>query len=109
MLGRREPNFSVRPQDTALRIEAERFAPLTNQDVADLCAGFQAAVVDVVVDRVRVALRDFGPVAGHPTALVAAGGVAANGALRRALARQAGEAGLRWSPRPCRSAATTAR
>ncbi|MGF3024458.1 tRNA (adenosine(37)-N6)-threonylcarbamoyltransferase complex transferase subunit TsaD [Methylobacterium aquaticum] len=94
MLGRREPNFSLSGLKTALRIEAERIAPLTHQDVADLCASFQAAVVDVVVDRVRVALRDFGPVAGHPTALVAAGGVAANGALRRALAYQAGEAGL---------------
>ncbi|RVU20994.1 tRNA (adenosine(37)-N6)-threonylcarbamoyltransferase complex transferase subunit TsaD [Methylobacterium oryzihabitans] len=94
MLGRRTPDFSLSGLKTALRIEAERIAPLTQQDVADLCASFQAAVVDVVVDRVRVALRSFGPVAGHPTALVAAGGVAANGALRRALAQQAGEAGL---------------
>ncbi|WP_407519316.1 tRNA (adenosine(37)-N6)-threonylcarbamoyltransferase complex transferase subunit TsaD [Methylobacterium oryzisoli] len=94
MLGRPEPNFSLSGLKTALRIEAERIAPLTGQDVADLCASFQAAVVDVVVDRVRVALRTFGTVAGHPTALVAAGGVAANGTLRRALAQLAGEAGL---------------
>ncbi|ACL59335.1 tRNA (adenosine(37)-N6)-threonylcarbamoyltransferase complex transferase subunit TsaD [Methylobacterium nodulans] len=94
MLGRREPNFSLSGLKTALRLEAERIAPLTNQDVADLCASFQAAIVDVVVDRVRGALRAFGDVAGHPTALVAAGGVAANGALRRALTQLAGEAGL---------------
>jgi N6-L-threonylcarbamoyladenine synthase len=94
LLGRPEPNFSLSGLKTALRIEAERIAPLSHRDVADLCAGFQAAVVDVVVDRVRAGLRAFRGAAGHPTALVAAGGVAANGAIRRALAAQAGEAGL---------------
>lgn len=94
MLGRRQADFSLSGLKTALRIEAERLEPLASQDVADLCASFQAAVVDVVVDRVRVALRAFSTVAGHPTALVAAGGVAANGAIRRALAAQAGEIGL---------------
>ncbi|RUP17509.1 MAG: tRNA (adenosine(37)-N6)-threonylcarbamoyltransferase complex transferase subunit TsaD, partial [Methylobacterium sp.] len=61
---------------------------------------FQAAVVDVVVDRARVALRAFSDVAGRPTALVAAGGVAANGAVRRALASLAGEAGLSFVAPP---------
>ena len=95
MLGRPEPNFSLSGLKTALRIEAEKIAPLTDTDVADLCASFQAAVVDVVVDRTRVALRAFRAAAGHPTALVVAGGVAANEAMRRALQRLAGEAGLR--------------
>ncbi|MCC0808174.1 tRNA (adenosine(37)-N6)-threonylcarbamoyltransferase complex transferase subunit TsaD [Methylobacterium sp. W2] len=100
MLGRREPNFSLSGLKTALRIEAERLTPLSSADVADLCASFQAAVVDVVVDRVRVALREFGAIAGHPTALVAAGGVAANGAIRRALTTQANEAGLAFVAPP---------
>lgn len=100
MLGRREANFSLSGLKTALRIEAERLEPLASQDVADLCAGFQAAVVDVVVDRVRVGLRVFSAIAGHPTALVAAGGVAANGAIRRALAAQAGEVGLSFVAPP---------
>jgi N6-L-threonylcarbamoyladenine synthase len=47
-----------------------------------------------VADRSRVALRAFRESVGHPTALVVAGGVAANGAIRRALARLATEAGL---------------
>ncbi|EIZ86878.1 putative DNA-binding/iron metalloprotein/AP endonuclease [Methylobacterium sp. GXF4] len=94
MLGRREADFSLSGLKTALRIEAERIAPLAERDVADLCASFQAAVVDVVVDRARVALRAFSGVADRPTALVAAGGVSANGAIRRALAALAGEAGL---------------
>jgi N6-L-threonylcarbamoyladenine synthase len=95
LLGRPDPNFSLSGLKTALRLEAERTAPLTDQDIADLCAGFQAAVVDVVVDRTRAGLRAFQAAAGHPTALVAAGGVAANKTLRRALQRLASEAGLR--------------
>ena len=95
MLGRDRPDFSLSGLKTALRLEAEKVAPLTGTDVADLCASFQAAVVDVAVDRTRVALKLFRREVGHPSALVAAGGVAANGPIRRALARLAGEAGLK--------------
>ncbi len=95
MLGRPNPDFSLSGLKTALRLEAERVVPLSATDVADLCASFQAAVVDVVVDRTRVGLKKFREEVGHPTALVAAGGVAANGAIRRALSRLAGEAGLK--------------
>ena len=102
LLGRPKPDFSLSGLKTALRIEAERIAPLSDRDVADLCAGFQAAVVDTVVDRTRVALRAFRETAGHPTALVAAGGVAANQTLRRALERLARESGLRLVAPPLR-------
>jgi N6-L-threonylcarbamoyladenine synthase len=95
MLGRQKPDFSLSGLKTALRIEAERIAPLSDRDVADLCAGFQAAVVDVVADRTRVGLRAFREQVGHPTALVVAGGVAANHAIQRALARLATESGLK--------------
>lgn len=95
MIGRPRPDFSFSGLKTALRLEAQKVTPLTATDIADLCAGFQAAVVDVVEDRTRAALRLFQERLGRPTALVAAGGVAANDAIRRALARLAGEAGLR--------------
>lgn len=95
MLGRPKPDFSLAGLKTAVRLEAERVAPLSATDVADLCASFQAAVVDVVVDRTRAALRAFRDMAGRPNALVAAGGVASNDAVRRALARFAGESGLK--------------
>ena len=85
MLGRDEPDFSLSGLKTALRIEAEKIAPLSDQDVADLCAAFQRAVVDVVADRVLAGLRAFRRRFGDPTALVVAGGVAANRAIRRAL------------------------
>ena len=95
MQGRKEPNFSLSGLKTAVRIEAEKIAPLTGSDISDLCASFQAAIVDVVVDRTRVALRGFREIAGHPTALVVAGGVAANQAMRQGLQRLAVEAGLK--------------
>jgi len=94
MLGRAGADFSLSGLKTAVRIEAERIAPLTNTDIADLCAGFQAAVTDVVVDRTRAALRLFRTSIGTPNALVVAGGVAANMTLRRALQRLASESGL---------------
>jgi N6-L-threonylcarbamoyladenine synthase len=87
MIGRAEPNLSLAGLKTAVRIEAEKIAPLSDRDVADLCAGFQAAVIDMVLDRVRVALQMFKAQFGHPSALVVAGGVAANSALRGGLER----------------------
>src|SRR5690606_8243369 len=71
------------------RVEAEKIAPLTERDVADLCASFQAAVVDMVLDRVRVGLLRFRSRHGQPTALVVAGGVAANLSIREGLTRLA--------------------
>ncbi len=93
MLGRSEPDFSLSGLKTALRLEAEKVAPLSAADVADLCASFQQAVVDVIVDRLRAGLRLFRERFGGPTALVAAGGVAANETIRRALNRVATAAG----------------
>ena len=92
---RREPDFSLSGLKTALRLEAERIAPLSDQDVADLCASFQQAVVDTVHDRLRAGLRLFTERYGAPQALVAAGGVAANQSLREVLQRLAGETRIR--------------
>jgi N6-L-threonylcarbamoyladenine synthase len=93
MSGRREADFSLSGLKTALRLEAEKIAPLDDQDVADLCASFQQAVVDVVMDRLRLGLRMFLDQIGKPNALVCAGGVAANQAIRKVLHRVAFEAG----------------
>ncbi len=92
MHGRKEADFSLSGLKTALRLEAERVAPLSDQDVADLCASFQQAIVDVVLDRLRMGLRIFHNRFGAPTALVAAGGVAANQAIRKVLQQIAAEA-----------------
>jgi tRNA N6-adenosine threonylcarbamoyltransferase len=94
MNGRRDADFSFSGLKTALRLEAEKIAPLTDQDVADLCASFQQAVVDVVKDRLRSGMRMFRVRIGPPTALVCAGGVAANQAIRKVLHRVAFEVGV---------------
>ncbi|MFI4960856.1 MAG: tRNA (adenosine(37)-N6)-threonylcarbamoyltransferase complex transferase subunit TsaD [Hyphomicrobiales bacterium] len=93
MHGRKDADFSLSGLKTALRLEAEKIAPLSDQDVADLCASFQQAVVEVVLDRLRAGLRLFRARYGAPTALVAAGGVAANQAIRKVLHRLAFEVG----------------
>jgi N6-L-threonylcarbamoyladenine synthase len=94
MTGRHDANFSLSGLKTALRLEAEKIAPLSDDDVADLCASFQQAVGEVVMDRLRNGLRIFREQVGVPTALVCAGGVAANQAIRKVLHRVAFEVGI---------------
>ena len=93
MIGRPHADFSLSGLKTALRVEAEKVAPLSDEDVRDLCASFQQSVVDVVADRLRAGLKIFRERHGRPTALVAAGGVAANEAIRKVLHHVAFEAG----------------
>lgn len=95
MMGRPTADFSFAGLKTAVRQEAESLQPLSKTDVCDLCASFQAAVVDVMCERVRTALRHFTDELGFmPHALVVAGGVAANGLLQSALKRQTSSMGL---------------
>ncbi|HEU4476082.1 MAG TPA: tRNA (adenosine(37)-N6)-threonylcarbamoyltransferase complex transferase subunit TsaD, partial [Methyloceanibacter sp.] len=87
MLGRPEPHFSLAGLKTALRHEAQARAPLSGQDIADLCASFQEAAAEIVADRTARAfdiyMERLGPNAQR--ALVVAGGVAANQRLKAAL------------------------
>jgi N6-L-threonylcarbamoyladenine synthase len=92
MLGRPDANFSLSGLKTAVRNEASRLGTLEPQDISDLCAGFQAAVLESTADRLSVGLRLFHEQFGPPRALVAAGGVAANQAIRGALQNVAAKA-----------------
>ncbi len=94
LLGRPTADFSLSGLKTAVRMAALSVSPLKPQDVADLCASFQAAVVDMCEDRLRVALGLYRQRGRTPTALVLAGGVAANSAIRATLARFAQQSGL---------------
>ncbi len=95
MIGRKELHFSFAGLKTAVRQRAQAAAPLTDQDVSDLCAGFEAAICDAVIDRCRRAMRlvqdDFGT--EMPKRFVVAGGVAANKKLRQALGSLSDEMG----------------
>ncbi|MCG6856607.1 MAG: tRNA (adenosine(37)-N6)-threonylcarbamoyltransferase complex transferase subunit TsaD [Salaquimonas sp.] len=100
--GQNTLNFSFSGLKTAIRQEAERLAPLKEQDVADLCAAFQAAVRDVLVDRASRAMDRFEeiwPDMERPT-LVVAGGVAANQVLRGSLAAACGNKNWRFVAPP---------
>jgi N6-L-threonylcarbamoyladenine synthase len=90
--GRDGADFSFSGLKTAVRLLVER----QNPDAADVCASFQAAVIDILRDRTQLALenfrRDF-PEAGK-NSLVVAGGVAANRAIAAALAGLCEEEGF---------------
>ena len=65
---------------------------LRAQDQADLAAGFQAAVVDVLIEKTRRAMADYVPMTPSPSICIA-GGVAANMAIRSGLDQVASEFG----------------
>ena len=85
--------LALGPEDRAAARSREDRAARATRTCADLCASFQQAVVDVVADRLRAGMKLFRERYGTPTALVAAGGVAANEAIRKVLHRVAFEAG----------------
>ncbi len=76
-----------------LRIAAE--GGLRRQDRADLCAGFQAAVAEVLASKTRRALA-----LAQVPALAVAGGVAANRTIRAALLAVAAGAGVAFVAPP---------
>jgi N6-L-threonylcarbamoyladenine synthase len=95
MLGRAEPHFSFAGLKTAVRHQAQALVPLSEQNVADLCAAFEVAAAESVSDRVRRAMEIADAqldtlVDKH---IVVAGGVAANRRLREALTTVAASAG----------------
>jgi N6-L-threonylcarbamoyladenine synthase len=114
LAGKPGADFSLSGLKTALRLAAEAIAPLSEKDVDDLAASFQAAVVDVVRDRAAHAMLMFEgstPTAARArasrderreSALVIAGGVAANQALRAALNGEAAAHGFHLVAPPAR-------
>ena len=73
---------------------------LTASDQADLCAGFQAAITAVLVEKSRRALTEYLTLSPkHPT-LAVAGGVAANGMIRDGLQTLCASLGVAFSAPP---------
>ena len=86
LLGSAEPHFSF----AGLKSAVMRAKQADIHTDADIAAAFQQAAIDCILDRTRRAMQQAGPVA----AIVVAGGVAANRAIRAALEGLAGEYGL---------------
>ncbi|MBL8584483.1 MAG: tRNA (adenosine(37)-N6)-threonylcarbamoyltransferase complex transferase subunit TsaD, partial [Rhizobiaceae bacterium] len=102
MRGERRPDFSFSGLKTAVRQAAGAIAPLSDRDVADICASFQRAVSDTLAERVARSLfrfREAHPEAHAPT-LVVAGGVAANAEIRGVLESLCGQHGFRFVAPP---------
>ena len=68
--GRPSADFSLSGLKTATRLAAQRSRRSKSRDIADLCASFQAAIVDVIEDRMRVGLRLFRERVGAAQAVV---------------------------------------
>ncbi|MCE8005559.1 tRNA (adenosine(37)-N6)-threonylcarbamoyltransferase complex transferase subunit TsaD [Aestuariivita sp.] len=73
---------------------------LTRQDRADLCAGFQAAVSDVLGAKARIALARYLSEAPAAPSFAVAGGVAANQTIRAALETVSSDLGVRFAAPP---------
>ncbi len=92
LLGSSEPHFSFAGLKSAV-MRAKQAGIYADADIA---AAFQQAAIDCVIDRTTRALEQ----AGGATALVVAGGVAANRAIRAALEVFAANNGLRFVAPP---------
>jgi N6-L-threonylcarbamoyladenine synthase len=103
LVGSKEPHFSFAGLKSAVLRAKEAQPPIPVQGCvsgavvgeasytdADIAAAFQQAAVDCIIDRTRRALES----ASGMTALVVAGGVAANKAVRGALEALAADFGL---------------
>ncbi len=91
MFGSAEPHFSF----AGLKSAVQRAVATGTHRPVDIAASFQKAVVDCLVDRTACALA-----ASESPTLVVAGGVAANSAVRTALADLAARSGRRFSVPP---------
>ncbi|MBV9527296.1 tRNA (adenosine(37)-N6)-threonylcarbamoyltransferase complex transferase subunit TsaD [Sphingomonas sp.] len=91
LVGSAEPHFSF----AGLKSAVQRAAACADFRREDIAASFQQAVIDCLVDRTRLALQQ----TDAPT-LVVAGGVAANGEIRSALASLAEANGRQFSVPP---------
>ncbi len=96
MKGKPGCDFSFSGLKTAVRMTVEDMGALSDIDVADVAASFQAAIVDAICDRVRRAVEIF----PEGRTLVASGGVAANTALREGLTNTCTKAGFAFVAPP---------
>ncbi len=83
MCGRGGGDFSFSGLKTAVRIAvAQAEKPMSPGFVADMAASLQAVIADILADRTLSVLNALTREGKAPSALVVAGGVAANGAIR---------------------------
>jgi N6-L-threonylcarbamoyladenine synthase len=82
-------DFSFSGLKTSVRVFIEKHGPPAEPDLPDLCASFQAAIVDVLASKLLRAARQ-----NHRNAIAISGGVSANSRLRQTLEQLARREGL---------------
>lgn len=82
-------DFSLSGLKTAILYFLEKKKKINQQDVADICAGFQTAVTDVLVKKTIAAAKFHGA-----RSIMLAGGVSANTFLKDSLQKQADQLSL---------------
>jgi tRNA N6-adenosine threonylcarbamoyltransferase len=104
MLGRPGCHFSFSGLKTAVKQAVDKLGEDAREGrtIADLCASFQAAAADALMDRSRNALAEFRRLHPESSTLVIAGGVAANAYLRARLEKLAEAEGVRLIAPPQR-------
>ncbi|OLP59555.1 tRNA (adenosine(37)-N6)-threonylcarbamoyltransferase complex transferase subunit TsaD [Xaviernesmea oryzae] len=102
LVGEARLDFSFSGLKTAVRQAAQAIAPVSDQDVADICASFQKAITRTLKDRIGRGLGRYRQLAADlpEAALVVAGGVAANSAIRQMLQALCAEHGVRFVAPP---------
>ena len=102
LVGDARLDFSFSGLKTAVRQAAQSLEPVTEQDIADICASFQRAISRTLKDRVGRGLKRFKVEHGDVArpALVVAGGVAANQVLRSTLQTLCAQSGFEFIAPP---------
>jgi N6-L-threonylcarbamoyladenine synthase len=89
MLNSQNFDFSLSGLKTAVLYSLEKQGDIDEQSVADICAAFEAAVIEVLVKKTMAAVKSFGA-----KSIMLAGGVAANKKLAASLQAAAQLLGL---------------
>ncbi|MBT4349868.1 tRNA (adenosine(37)-N6)-threonylcarbamoyltransferase complex transferase subunit TsaD [bacterium] len=84
MINSGDYNFSFSGLKTAVLYTLERKKKINTEDVDNVCASFQNAVVDILVNKTMKAAQEFGV-----KSIMLAGGVAANNQLKESLQQEA--------------------
>ncbi|NDF11831.1 MAG: tRNA (adenosine(37)-N6)-threonylcarbamoyltransferase complex transferase subunit TsaD [Proteobacteria bacterium] len=103
LIDRPHCDFSLAGLKTAVlrtKQQLEEKAPLTDQQVADICASFQQAVTDIIENRLMNAIAEVKKLCPENRRLVVSGGVAANKAIRATLEALSERNGLEFTAPP---------
>lgn len=90
MLDRKNYDFSFSGLKTAVLYTLEKKKKISQQEVKDICASFQAAVLDILINKTIKAAKEY-----KVKSIMLAGGVAANKKLREDLNRAAQDINLK--------------